>query len=48
MRQDYAQQVFTVRSSPCAVESYRHLGFRETDAEQSVKGLRYTAMKFEG
>lgn len=48
MRQDYAQQVFTVHSSPCAVEGYRHLGFRETDSEQSVKGLRYIEMKFEG
>ena len=48
MRRDYAQQTFTVNSSPFAVEIYRHIGFQETDTEQVVKGLRYTAMKFKG
>ena len=47
MRRDYVQQVFTVNSSPYAVEVYRHLGFQETAPEQTVKGLRYTPMKFE-
>lgn len=46
MRRDYAQQVFTVNSSPYAVEVYRHLGFVPTDDEQSVDGLRFTPMQY--
>lgn len=46
MRRDYDRQVFTVNSSPCAVEVYRHLGFVPTDAEQVTDGLRYTPMRF--
>ena len=46
MRQDYDRQVFTVHSSPYAVEVYRHLGFVATDAEQTVSGLRFTPMRF--
>ena len=47
MRQDYESQVFTVHSSPYAVEIYRHLGFVPTDTEQMTDGLRYIPMKFE-
>lgn len=47
MRQDYEKQVFTVDSSPYAVEIYRHLGFVPTDTEQMTDGLRYIPMKFE-
>lgn len=36
----------TVNSSPYAVPVYRALGFRETAAEQSVNGLRFTPMAF--
>ena len=46
MRRDYAHQVFTVHSSPYAVEVYRHLGFTPTDREQTVDGLRFTPMQF--
>ena len=46
MRRDYAHQVFTVNSSPYAVEVYRHLGFVPTDDEQSVDGLRFTSMQY--
>ena len=46
MRRDYAHQVFTVNSSPYAVEIYRHLGFVPTDDEQSVDGLRFTPMQY--
>ena len=48
MRQDYAEQVFTVNASPYAVEVYRHLGFVPTDTEQLTDGLRYTPMRYEG
>ena len=46
MRRDYARQVFTVNSSPYAVEVYRHLGFVPTDEEQTVDGLRFTPMQY--
>ena len=46
MRRDYAHQVFTVNSSPYAVEVYRHLSFVPTDEEQTVDGLRFTPMQF--
>ena len=47
MRQDYADQIFTVNSSPYAVEIYRHLGFVPTDTEQLTNGIRYTPMRYE-
>ena len=47
MRCDYENQVFTVNSSPYAVEIYRKLGFMESDNEQIVDGLSFTPMKFE-
>ena len=47
MRRDYDTQIFTVNSSPYAVEVYRHLGFVATDTEQCTDGLRYTPMRFE-
>ena len=46
LRRDYAKQVFTVNSSPYAVEVYRHLDFVPTDDEQSVDGLRFTPMQY--
>lgn len=47
MRRDYQTQIFTVNSSPYAVEVYRRLGFVPTDTEQLTDGLRYTPMRFE-
>lgn len=38
---------FTVNSSPYAHEVYKHLGFIDTDKEQSVNGLRFYPMKKE-
>ena len=46
MRRDYAHPVFTVNSSPYAVEVYRHLGFVPTGEEQTVDGLRFTPMQY--
>ena len=46
MRRNYSRQVFTVNSSPYAVEIYRHLGFVPTDTEQLTDGIRYTPMLF--
>lgn len=36
---------FTVNSSPYAHEAYKHMGFVDTDKEQSVKGLRFIPMR---
>ncbi len=36
----------TVNSSPYAAEIYRKLGFKETDSEQEVNGLRFTPMEY--
>ncbi len=36
---------FTVNSSPYAHEIYKHMGFVDTDKEQSVKGLRFIPMR---
>lgn len=36
----------TVNSSPYAVGFYHKLGFKDTDTEQSVNGLRFTPMEF--
>jgi GNAT superfamily N-acetyltransferase len=38
-------EFFTVNSSPYAHEIYKHLGFIDTDKEQSIKGLRFYPMK---
>ena len=50
MLSDYQMQgvgVFTVNSSPYAVEVYRKLGFEPTDDECITNGIRYTPMKME-
>jgi GNAT superfamily N-acetyltransferase len=36
----------TVNSSPYAVEAYRHLGFKNTNTEQSLNGIRFTPMEY--
>jgi GNAT superfamily N-acetyltransferase len=36
----------TVNSSPYAVEFYHHLGFVDTDREQTVNGIRFTPMSY--
>ena len=46
MKKDYDKQQFTVNSSPYAVEIYKHLGFKETDVEQTVNGIRFTPMEY--
>lgn len=35
---------FTINSSPYAHEVYKHLGFIDTDKEQSVNGLKFYPM----
>ena len=39
--------IMTVNSSPYAVPVYHRLGFKDTDTEQVVNGLRFTPMELE-
>jgi len=48
MKENYKPAAITVNSSPYAVEAYRKLGFKDTDTEQLIQGIRYTPMKWEG
>lgn len=36
----------TVNSSPYAVQIYHHLGFKDTNTEQTVDGIRFTSMEY--
>jgi GNAT superfamily N-acetyltransferase len=36
----------TVNSSPYAIEVYHHLGFFDTDKEQTVDGIKFTPMEY--
>lgn len=36
----------TVNASLYAKEAYHHLGFTDTDAEQSVTGIRFIPMSY--
>ncbi len=36
----------TVNSAPCGLPFYRALGFRATDNEQTVNGIRFTPMEY--
>lgn len=44
-RADNHSNVMTVNSSPYAVPVYHKLGFKDTDSEQVVNGLRFTPME---
>ncbi len=43
----YPNQPITLNSAPYGLPFYRKLGFRETDREQTVNGIRFTPMKYE-
>ena len=43
--QDSDIRQFTVHSSPCAADFYRHLGFVDTDVEQCSDGIRFIPMR---
>jgi len=45
MTKHFKTALITVNSSPYAIEAYRRLGFKETDSEQEINGIRYTPMK---
>ena len=48
VRQEYPDKTITLNSSPYGVPFYHALGFEDTDKEQTVNGIRFTPMKYEG
>ena len=47
VRQEYPNQTITLNSSPYGVPFYHALGFKDTDKEQTINGIRFTPMKLE-
>lgn len=47
MLEDFPGRTITVNSSPFARPFYKALGFRETDSEWRVNGIRFTPMVFD-
>lgn len=45
---DYRGEKITLNSSPYGVPFYKAIGFVPTDEEQTVNGIRFTPMKYEG
>ena len=48
LRKDYPGQTVTLNSSPYGLPFYEALGFEKTAEEQTVNGIRFTPMKYEG
>ena len=42
----YPNKAITLNSSPYGLPFYQSLGFHETDAEQTVNGIRFTPVKY--
>ena len=45
---DYPEETITLNSSPYGLPFYKAIGFVPTDEEQTVNGIRFTPMKYEG
>jgi RimJ/RimL family protein N-acetyltransferase len=45
---DHRGETITLNSSPYGVPFYKAIGFVPTDKEQTVNGIRFTPMKYEG
>ena len=48
MLEDFSGQTITLNSSPYGVPFYKALGFTATDSEQTVNGIRFTPMAYNG
>lgn len=44
---DYADDIITLNSSPYAVPFYKAIGFKPTEDEKTVNGIRFTPMKYQ-
>ena len=45
---DYPEETIMLNSSPYGLPFYKAIGFVPTDEEQTVNGIRFTPMKYEG
>lgn len=45
LEKEFSQGTITVNSSPYAVHIYHKLGFKDTNSEQTVNGIRFTPME---
>jgi len=48
MLEDHPGQKITLNSSPYGLPFYKALGFTATNSEQTVNGIRFTPMEYEG
>ena len=48
MLEDFSDRTITLNSSPYGVPFYKALGFKATDSEQTVNGIRFTPMVYRG
>ncbi|MBR6114048.1 MAG: GNAT family N-acetyltransferase [Oscillospiraceae bacterium] len=46
VRRDFAGQTITLNSSPYGLPFYLRIGFKPTDTEQTVNGIRFTPMEY--
>ena len=46
MREDFPGRTITLNSSPYGLPFYTALGFKATDREKTVNGIRFTPMKY--
>ena len=46
LRGDFPGQKITLNSSPYGLPFYKAIGFKETDSEQTVNGIRFTPMEY--
>ena len=46
--EDYSNETITLNSSPYGLPFYKAIGFVPTDEENTVNGIRFTPMKYEG
>lgn len=47
IREAFPQDPFTLNAAPHGLPFYRKIGFRETGAEQTVNGIRFTPMEYQ-
>ncbi len=48
MREDFKGRTITLNSSPYGLPFYKAVGFRATDREKTVNGIRFTPMEYSG
>ena len=46
VREDFPDRNITLNAAPAGLAFYRHLGFAETDSEQTIDGITFTPMVY--